>query len=143
MKIDVQQRDADFSKGLFSTTTLDAQKRPTCKEHGGQNGLQQYFSDGERREQVAFVVKAGQFYIMTRTTFFPMPIFTNVADEGATSRIGACFNIKFVKPDGSTGSRFVPAAQFTLAKKPSNKLGDKPVLTVSGGSSIEQIQGVD
>jgi hypothetical protein len=111
MKVDVQQRAGDLIRGIFGTTTVDAQKTPICNEQS-ENGLQEYYSDEQQKSQGAFVVKAGQFYIMSGATFFPMPIFTNVATEGTPSTIASCFHIEFVKPNGSAGDKSVLAAQF-------------------------------
>jgi hypothetical protein len=70
MKVDVQQRAGDLIRGIFGTTTVDAQKTPICNEQS-ENGLQEYYSDEQQKSQGAFVVKAGQFYIMSGATFLP------------------------------------------------------------------------
>jgi hypothetical protein len=142
-KVDVQQRHGDFGRGIFGTTTVNAQRMPICDQSSGENGLQEFYIDGQKQSQGAFVVKAGQFYIMSRTTFFPMPIFTNVVAEGTPSTIASCFQIGFVKPDGSAGKNSVLAAQFILTKQPSKKGGEKPVLTLGQSLSVDRIQSVD
>lgn len=142
-RIDSVSKEEDLIHGVLATAQSNADGTPRCPQKpSSELYWMSYEHEGSAGQQGALVIKADQFFTMNKLKFAEFFLPRELVANGETAKLLICFNIRFVKPNGTEGASSIPAA--TLSVKRGNGTPDSPdLLSHAGFNTLSNLQAVD
>lgn len=142
-RIDPVIREEDLIHGVLATAQSNADGTPTCpQKRASELSWQSYEHEGQVGQQGALVIKAAQFFTMNKLKFAEFFLPRELTAKAETAELLVCFNIRFVKPNGTEGSSAVPAAKFSV-RRGDGKTESPDMLALSAQDPLSNLQPVD
>src|SRR4051794_34964720 len=129
-------------QNLAATDTEWNQEFPTVMPDCPQSGnfmWRKYQHEGKDEGQGPVVVKEGEFFIARKLEFFPTPYegFL-IKDDDKTADVLQCLTVRFIKANGSEGTRTLPVSLLRLVQRPDNGWRITGEYTVEGLRSLDR-----